>query len=183
MKGNRKKGFTLSEMLIAVLILSLVTAGVTMTVSLALRHYDRSMRDSESWTLLSSLKSVVESELAYTTEIHVDEEGNLISFQSQNYAIQDNLSTWTTDQVVLGENGNAHCKPGVVALGNPADLSEQMPVLGEGIYSRNLRAMVSEATYESESHYFTVTLIITYKDEVIRTETFQVKNVNNTMAY
>lgn len=178
--GSKVKGFTLGEMMVVVLILSLATAGLVSTVALASRQFDSSMRQSESMILCSSLKTVIIDELAYTTEIHVgeaDENGELpvVSFQSQNYAQEECLGSWTTDN--SGSNGY-----GLIAIGNADDLDEQMLVLGKGAYARGVTAKVVKIVYSNDTHLFTVELSICYQGNEVTNEVFQVRNVNLTHA-
>ncbi|MGN1141650.1 MAG: type II secretion system protein [Oliverpabstia sp.] len=174
-KLNNSSGMTLVEVLCAVLILLLVTGGMTTTVSLAVRQYQRSIRDSESKVLYSTLMTILRNELTYTTEIKIDNNGNVKQFQSQNYAIEGNLSTIMTDE--SGDNGY-----GQILLGNSDDVSESMPVVGKGAYSSGLLAKVTKITYDNASFCFTVYLSIGYNGTEYYGGTFQVMNVNKKVA-
>lgn len=176
-KVRQKAGMSLLEMLCAIMILLLLTGGMTTAVSLAVRQYQRSMRESEAQVLYSTLKTMLSNELAYTTQIKVDtlEAGNVEQFQSQNYVIKGNLSTLMTDET--GKNGY-----GQILLGNSADTTETMKVLGKAAYTDGLLAKVTSITYSNVTHCFTVHLSIGYDGTEFYGEDFQVLNVNQTLA-
>ncbi|MGN0169639.1 MAG: prepilin-type N-terminal cleavage/methylation domain-containing protein [Lachnospiraceae bacterium] len=179
-KIRSNSGMSLLEMLCAVMILLLVSGGMTTAVSLAARQYQISMRGSEAQVLCSTLKTVIANELAYTTDIRVDTlnesgEGNVKMFQSQNYVIKGNLSTLMTDE--SGINGY-----GQILLGNSADTGESMNILGKASYSNGLLAKISSVTYSNRTCCFTLHISIGYDGTEYYGEDFQVLNVNRTQA-
>lgn len=171
---------TVFELLCAVLILLLVSSGMASAVSLGVRQYQKSIRDSESKVLYSTLMTVLSNELAYTTDIRVDAvdvsgKGNVLQFQSQNYVIEGNLSTLMTDE--SGDNGY-----GQILLGNSKDTSESMRVLGKAAYANGLLAKVTSITYDNSNCCFSVYLSIGYQGTECYGGEFQVQNVNRTLA-
>ena len=176
-KLKSKAGMSLLEVLCAVLILLLVSGGMTSAVTLAVNQYQKSMRNSEAQVLYSSLSTVLGHELAYTTNIKVNslENGAVQQFLSQNFAIEHNLSTIMTDN--SGTNGY-----GQILLGNSANPEESMNILGKAAYTKGLLAKVTSITYSNTTHYFTVYLSIGYDGTEYYGGEFQVKNVNETEA-
>ena len=171
---------TVFELLCAVLILLLVSSGMASAVSLGVRQYQKSIRDSESKVLYSTLMTVLSNELAYTTDIRVDAldasgKGNVKQFQSQNYVIEGNLSTLMTDE--SGDDGY-----GQLLLGNSKDTSESMSVLGKAAYANGLLAKVTSITYDKSNFCFSVYLSIGYQGTECYGGEFQVQNVNRTQA-
>ena len=174
-KIKNNSGMTVFELLCAVLILLLVSSGMASAVSLGVRQYQKSIRDSESKVLYSTLMTVLSNELAYTTDIRVDGKGNVLQFQSQNYVIEGNLSTLMTDE--SGDNGY-----GQILLGNSKDTSESMRVLGKAAYANGLLAKVTSITYDNSNCCFSVYLSIGYQGTECYGGEFQVQNVNRTPA-
>lgn len=176
-KLKSKAGMSLLEVLCAVLILLLVSGGMTSAVTLAVNQYQKSMRNSESQVLYSSLSTVLGHELAYTTNIKVNslENGAVQQFLSQNFAIEHNLSTIMTDNSGTNDYGQ-------ILLGNSANPEESMNILGKAAYTKGLLAKVTSITYSNTTHYFTVYLSIGYNGEEYYGGEFQVKNVNETEA-
>lgn len=174
-----KHGMSLTELLSAVLILSLVSGAMAGAVSLAANQYDKSMRNSEASVLYSTLANILENELAYTTDIRVesltDGKGTVKCFFSPNYAIQQSLSSLITDK--SGKDGY-----GMILLGNIANPDESIRVLGSGAYPNGLLAKVKEFTYDNNTCCFTVYLSIGYDGTECFGGTFQVINVNKTQA-
>jgi len=169
------RGMTLVELLSALIILSLVTGGMAAAVSLGSQQYQKSMRDAEAMVLYSTLMTVLSNELTYSTDIHVDAQGTVQRFMSQNYVIKGNLSTLMTDD----SDGNGY---GKVLLGNSENTDEYMSVLGKASYTRGLSAKVTEFKYNDEDHYFSVTLSIGHQGQPYYTNEFHVRSVNETKA-
>lgn len=179
-KIKNNSGMTVFELLCAVLILLLVSSGMASAVSLGVRQYQKSIRDSESKVLYSTLMTVLSNELAYTTDIRVDAvdvsgKSNVLQFQSQNYVIEGNLSTLMTDE--SGDYGY-----GQILLGNSKDTSESMRVLGKAAYANGLLAKVTSITYDNRNCCFSVYLSIGYQGTECYGGEFQVQNVNRTLA-
>lgn len=92
-----RRGFTIAETLVAILILSLVGGALAGGV----RQYRESMLLSETKVLCSTLTSVIQSELANTKTVELD--GTTVKkFFSANYAIEKSLSGFLS--VRRGEN-------------------------------------------------------------------------------
>lgn len=179
-KIKNNSGMTVFELLCAVLILLLVSSGMASAVSLGVRQYQKSIRDSEAKVLYSTLMTVLSNELAYTTDIRVDAvdgsgKGNVLQFQSQNYVIEGNLSTLMTDE--SGDKGY-----GQILLGNSKNTSENMRVLGKAAYANGLLAKVTSITYDNSNCCFSVYLSIGYQGTECYGGEFQVQNVNRTLA-
>lgn len=163
---------SLGELLCAVLILTLVSGGMASAVSLGVRQYQQSMRMSEAKVLCSTLETVLRSELAYTTEIKMSGI-NVTQFQSQNFAIEKNLSTLMTD----AENSSDY---GHIILANCDNTGEFMNVLGKGAYTNGLLAKVDSFTYNTSNHCFTLRLSVGDSSQTYATREFQVLNANQT---
>ena len=174
-KLHSKRGMTLVELLSALIILSLVTGGMAAAVSLGSQQYQKSMRDAEAMVLYSTLMTVLSNELTYSTDIHVDAQGTVQRFMSQNYVIKGNLSTLMTDD----SDGNGY---GKVLLGNSENTDEYMSVLGKASYTRGLSAKVTKFQYHNSEHYFIVELSIGYQGAPYYTNEFHVRSVNETNA-
>lgn len=71
-----RKGFSLAELLLAVLILTLSTSILTATVALALSRYHKSTQLSAAQELCAALSSYVETELSHA-KVTVEEDGKI----------------------------------------------------------------------------------------------------------
>ena len=80
MKQKRIAGMTLMELLCALAVVLLVSAGMVLGVSLAVRSYERSVTNSEAQVLCSTLQTIVNDELRYAGTLE--------------YAAQQRLSPW-----------------------------------------------------------------------------------------
>ena len=180
-KLHTSHGFSLSEMLVAVLIILLVTGVLTVTVSLASAQFQKSMRNSESKVLASTLESVFLSELAYTTEVHTDgsgsdgKSGNVISFQSQNYSMEGAISSVGVSDADTGGYGK-------IIFYNANKPSESMKILGDGSYPNEIGAKVESLTYDAETRDFTLKLQIGCKDTTYVERELTIHNENGDIA-
>ena len=77
------KGFSLSELLMALVIVSVMTVALTAGVSASLRVYRDSVRHSEERTLLSTLSEAIISELRNARDPQIS--GTDVTFTSLNY--------------------------------------------------------------------------------------------------
>lgn len=86
-KIGSRQGFSLSELLMAILVLSIMTVALTAGVSASLRVYRDSVRYAEERTLLSTLSEAVISELRNAKDI-TDTDKETFTFTSANYGPQ-----------------------------------------------------------------------------------------------
>ena len=71
---------TLVELLCALAVVLLVSAGMVLGVSLAVRSYERSVAGSEAQVLCSTLETIVSDELRYAGTLKYDEGGENARF-------------------------------------------------------------------------------------------------------
>ncbi|MCR5453328.1 MAG: hypothetical protein K6F00_11950 [Lachnospiraceae bacterium] len=117
-KLKNKKGMSLAETLLAMLIILIVTGTVTNSIKLAVNNYNRSMIRSEAKILYSTLSSIITNELDNTGTITLGDSSDgyydVIGFFSKTYAL-DYSQTGTLDErdklsrfysVSVDNNGN-----------------------------------------------------------------------------
>lgn len=161
MKQKRIAGMTLVELLCALAVVLLVSAGMVLGVSLAVRSYERSVAGSEAQVLCSTLETIVSDELRYAGTLKYDEGGKVVGFFSQNHPDADNQqSRFTTDD------------EGRVLLGG-------QKLLPNNAYPHGLRASVELTDYNTINRIFTA--VITVKDrggDTLAQTELQVKQLN-----
>lgn len=160
MKQKRIAGMTLMELLCALAVVLLVSAGMVLGVSLAVRSYERSVSASEAQVLCSTLESIVSDELRYAGTLEY-ENGRVVGFFSQNHANQDSeYSRFRTDE------------QGRVLLG-------EQKLLPNNAYPHGLRATVELAEYDRDTRIFTAVVTVTDRSGGTLAQTeFQVKQLN-----
>lgn len=149
-----RRGVTLSEMLVTVAILGLVTLAVSVGISSALRVYNQSVTLSDAQTLTSTLSQAIMDELRYARDIKTNEEGALSSYTSMDYGLDAAFSADTDKHITVG--GKA--------------------LVGSGTYA-GLGAG-AEVSYDSSTRCFTVKLTIFQGTEALRLNTFSVRALN-----
>lgn len=79
------RGASLTEMLVAVVILGLVTLAVSVGITSALPVYHDSVALSESSVLASTLSQALWDELRYARDVETDGAGNVTAFTSATF--------------------------------------------------------------------------------------------------
>lgn len=102
---KENKGFTLTELLVAVLIMLLATGALTGAMSLAVRHLFSSVQSSEAALLCSALQEFVEDELSFSA-VKVETGGIVISKGTHNMGSDIKFYCNTADgsYVEIGED-------------------------------------------------------------------------------
>lgn len=118
------KGFTLSEMLVAIVFLSLLSLTLAAGIPAAIRAQRQAVSSSEAQLLCSSLSSAVAEELRYAGAPMNDSTGKAV-FDSLSYGRAVSISTTET------ANGKS-----IVTIGG-------YPVLAEKAYTGELEAEIS----------------------------------------
>jgi prepilin-type N-terminal cleavage/methylation domain-containing protein len=85
---NKKRGFSLVEMLVALLIMALLAVMVSSSVAAATQVYRRSVFVSESETLSSTLSTAMANVFNYASDIEIKKDGR-VAFTSPAFQIND----------------------------------------------------------------------------------------------
>ena len=176
---NNNKGFSLIELLAAIVILSLVTGGLVTGVILSSNQYKESIRQSEASELYNTISSLLTNELRFTNKISYKEgtTNEVEAIKSVSYQIDEsNLCKI----YVLYESGyDAGDDYGRIALG---DNDKKNYLLGNAAYTNDLGAKIHSITYDEISKLFTVDLDIGYKDKSIIRNKFNVRALNTVIV-
>lgn len=171
---NNNKGFSLIELLAAIVVLSLVTGGLVTGVILSSNQYKESIRQSEASQLYNTISSLLTNELRFTNKISYKEGTNEVeAIKSVSYQIDEsNLCKI----FVLYESGfDAGGNYGRIAFG---DDDKKNYLLGNAAYTNDLGAKIHSITYDDTNKLFTVDLDIGYKDKSIIRNNFNVRALN-----
>lgn len=171
---NNNKGFSLIELLAAIVVLSLVTGGLVTGVILSSNQYKESIRQSEASQLYNTISSLLTNELRFTNKISYKEGTNEVeAIKSVSYQIDEsNLCKI----FVLYESGfDVGGNYGRIAFG---DDDKKNYLLGNAAYTNDLGAKIHSITYDDTNKLFTVDLDIGYKDKSIIRNNFNVRALN-----
>lgn len=158
-KLRDRRGFTLTELLCAVLIVLLVSALLTVGVRFAGRTYNSSMQLSEAQELCSTLTSVISDKLRFC--------GTVTPARTAHIFIQDLGS-------VEGEGAAFQVDAdGQLTLGSTR-------LLSSAAYPRGLRVRDVSLRYDSASGIFTVALQVGTADSTLAETDFEVRRLNHT---
>ena len=168
---NRSKGFSLIELLAAILILSLVSGGLVTGVMLSNNQYKSSIRQSEASELYNTISSLLNYELKLTNEVKLDGD-KLVAFKSISYQIDESS---LCNIYVLYESGYpAGDNYGQIAFGND---DKKNHLLGNAAYTNGLGAKLN-ITYSETNKMFMVDLDIGYDTKSVIHQTFNVRALN-----
>ncbi|MEG0755488.1 MAG: type II secretion system protein [Oscillospiraceae bacterium] len=150
-KLRSQKGFTLSELLVTLAILGVLTLAIAVGISSATTVYRQSVALSESGVLASTLSQAVSDELHYAQDISGTD---TVTYTSQAYGANATITADKNGKLMVGA----------------------YQLVGDAAYT-NLKASVGIA-YDSGAFEVTIT-ISGQESKQIRAQTFQVTPVNN----
>lgn len=153
-KLRSRRAMTLTEVLVAVAILSLVTLGVAAGVSSSLRVYRQSVALSDAQTLSATLSAAMMDELRYARDI---KQGDPPTFTSASYGGGAAFTADSEGRLMLGQN---------------------KPLVGSGTYA-GLKAALDELTYSEEDGFSVKLSIADSAGEAIQTVEFSVMPLNS----
>lgn len=166
-KWNNKKGFTLVEMLVTVIVMLLVTEIISLCVQLSTKYYTQSVRNSESQTICGALSAAVQEELQYATKVQpltgnaLDADGYYQGFTYYSRARQH------------GSNCSIVCNDGKLFV-HKGD--NDYALVGSETYTYNLKADMSCRWHPDG--YFSVTMEVKNGSDVLASEAFDVYPLN-----
>lgn len=161
MKQN-KKGFTVVEMLSALLILLLVTLITTGGIAMASRQYIKQLRYAQARVLSSTINQIIIDDLRFTGHVANDGEGQyqIFSFNQTH----NGYGTYSVD-----ENGQ------IVFVS--ADGTRSQKIVSSNQYKYGLTSELS-MNYNEQTHLFVVHSVIRNGSNILQDHEFSVKNVN-----
>lgn len=173
---SNEQGFTLTEVLAAVAIMSLVSMCMAMGVHFAVKQYHNSMVQSESKVLCSTLTAAIQEELSNTRTVSIDGGGNVTGFFSSITNGKD--SKFYT--VSVDEDNNvtklAEGEYGKLYLEN--DEGGRLLLSNAAYSSYNLGARLDSLAYDKDNKVFHATLSIGLNGNEITSSSFDVKPYN-----
>lgn len=165
-KFRSQKGFTLVEMLCTIIVLLLVSALMVTGIRLAAKTLRKSVMDSESYMLCTTLRTLVSDELRYCGTIDTTDADTGVKFFSQNYGENCYFSVNDDGHVVLVDSDG-----------------ESNKILTSNSYPYGMMATVAINKYDSTTRIFNVTVTVTDSDGgELSSSTFDAKQLNEPAA-
>jgi len=125
-KLRSSKGMTLTELLMALLIVSLIGAALTVGVNSAAKVYRDSTQLYEAETLCGTILTYLEDEFRFGRNIRTD---------------------GTFDSLAFGNGVGVHVDDGKVYVGTAGDPNAAL--LSDGAYTSGLKALKAEINYQN----------------------------------
>ena len=179
------RGMTLSELLVAMLIMLLVSTGMAQGIQIATVQYKKAMIRSESKILSSTLESIISNELSNTGTVTLSAtplstekptEYPVISFFSWTYAITDaETGFYSVDVVKNASNDDdqasaysyqeaADCGELLLGTKTGTTITGNLLLSSASYSSYHLGAKVASLTYDTTQNVFHVTLEVSDKN-------------------
>ena len=169
-KLSGHRGFSLGELLAATIILLLASQVMAEGVTFAVRMYNETLTRSHGKPLCSTLTNSIETELRYATSITYDENtGKLLTYFSPAYG-QSKSGFLSIDS---DDNEQDSGEIAIKATEDGRTVYRRL-LSGASYSSFELKAKVENVTYNEADNLFTVTLLITD-----RNNKEQVENIFN----
>lgn len=175
-KLSGHRGFSLGELLAATIILLLASQVMAEGVTFAVRMYNETLTRSHGKQLCSTLTNSIETELRYATSITYDENtGKLLTYFSPVYG-QSKSGFLSIDS---DDNEQDSGEIAIKATEDGRTVYRRL-LSGASYSSFELKAKVENVTYNKADNLFTVTLLITDRNNKEQVEnTFNVIPIND----
>ena len=169
MHNKSRGGFTLVEMLCAIVVLILVSMLMVTGVRLGVDSYAKSVSYSEAQVLCSTLKTTVSDELRYSGSVLLDADDKVTpkGFFSQTYTNQTNPNQFP---------GFSQDENGRVLLGGNKLLPNKS-------YPYGLKASVTLESYDKTTRVFHVKITVTRTTQTLAETEFDVQQLNAPTTY
>lgn len=191
--GN--SGFTLTEVLATIIVVSLVSGGLATAVTVGSRQFTQSMALSESKILYSTLEQEMKNDLAYTKTFLSYDSGVGHEYNVTGYASESHSSEKPLFLRALDESGSSVVAPatdedgkgqqdvtgaGQLALCSSDNIEVRNRLINPAAYNYGLKAKVISFKYYEDKKLFTVNLVIVNSQgDYLAGSTFSVKALND----
>ncbi len=166
---RKKAGFTLTEVLVAIIIILLVTAVIMTGLPTAQRAYVDVVDAGNAETLLSTSITVLQDLLSTTPEAKVDGEGNVIYFINSNTGFWTKLEN-SDEGILLSEY------PGTIeGLGTP----RSRLIVSKAAATAPLKTVFSKITYSNGVFTITGLKVMRGTDEMSSVETYKLRAIGS----
>ncbi len=155
-KLRNNRGMTLTELLMAILIVSISTSLVGVGIRLAVNSYKACMEVSQAQMLCSTLTADISDKLRFSGSVR-ETSGNI-------------------DEIFIQELGKvanfAVNRDGILTL-------DGRPIINSGAYPRGLKLSDFSIKFDSDTNIFTVKFnVINDQSNTVISQEFQVKKIN-----
>ena len=167
-------GFTLTEMLCTVLLVSLVSTMLVTGALMGSKQYNRSIRISEAQQLNLTIETILANELKYSNRIE-EENGQVKKIYSTTYVLSNDLTAIS----ILKNDKDEAVSDGKYGQLSFTDGTSYNRVLPKGSYAKELGVKITSLTYDQNQKCFHVAMDIgTDKIGSLISENFVVRALN-----
>ena len=137
-RARGRKGFTLVELLVTIVVMLLVTEIISLCIQLSTKYYTQSVRNSESQTICGALAAAVQEELQYATKVQpptgstVDGDGYYPSYTYYSRARQHGSGC----ELICKEDGKLYVRKGTNDYALRHEGGYVLPLEQGGVFQR-----------------------------------------------
>lgn len=169
-KLKSRKGFTLVELLVTIVVMLLVTEIISMTIQLSVKYYTQSVRSSESQTICGALAVAVQEELQYATKVQAlplgsspDGEGYYTAYTYYSRAREHGSSC----ELVCKDDGKLYVRKG----------GKDYALVGSETYTYGMKAEMD--CRWNQDGYFSIDLKVKDGEKEMASQSFDVYPLND----
>lgn len=167
-KRNNRKGFTLVELLVTIVVMLLVTEIISLTIQLSTKYYTQSVRNSESQTICGALAAAVQEELQYATKVQPQTGGTVdAGGYYPGYTYYSRARQHGSGCVLVCKDGKLYVRKG----------ANDYALVGSETYTYDMTADMT--CRWNENGYFSVSLKVMDGDKEMAAEDFDVYPLND----
>lgn len=107
-RSRRRAGFTMSELLVATLLLSMLTLGMVVGINAAINTQRRAQALAECSTLSSTLLQAIQDELRYAQNVNVNGDHSTVTFTNAEFGADATMSVDSDGHVVISAGGGIY---------------------------------------------------------------------------
>lgn len=145
-KLRSKRGFTLTELLVSILIMSLTVTAIAIAMNYSVSIYTHLKISSEAELLASTLETAISDELHFAKDIVITNGGTKVSWTSKRAGRQTGIITTENGYIKL----SSYLDDGT---------QKESDLIREGAFTSNLTASAS-VQYDGSAKLFNVSLTI-----------------------
>ena len=161
-KARRSSGFTLSETLVAIIILLLVTSTVAVGIPMASNAYEKIVVSANAEVLLSTTMTCLRDELCTATDVTLD--GTTINYTSSN---------GSKSRIYLDADGEGICIREYIGVSDSADFDH--PLVSKEASNKNLHMTYTVESYTGGVIRFKDLTVLKGDSTVTELEYFEVR--------
>ena len=155
---NGKKGFSLSETLITILLLSIIMSGIISGIIAVRNSYEKFVLRADALTLIAAIAEGMEGDLSTASEPVIEYTDAAKTIVKKDNNITNN-EIMTFNSGLRGYNMSFVNHEGSICVQTP-ELSDPFGVTTKGEHTTKLNSKLTDFHYDTAGHFFSYNIVI-----------------------